>query len=126
LKIAMRIHLEDIRPHHAALFLGPAAGDPGGTLAILIVLLLLLLSAAALLFLGIASLAWLLRPSGKKVDVLPLQTGKDVFWIPMPKGERCRGRLTKTTPRSEPLRGSSEDLTGSLQGRKGRERPRTE
>jgi len=52
------------------------------------VLLLLLLSAVALLLLGIAFLAWLLRPSDAEVDVVPLQTVKDVFWVPVSKGKR--------------------------------------
>jgi hypothetical protein len=96
----MRIHLEDIYPHHAALFRGPASGDPGGTLAILVVLLLLLLSAVVLLFLGIALLAWLFRPSEKEVDVLPLQTDGNVFWVPIPKGERHRAHpRTPSRPR---------------------------
>jgi len=93
----MRIPLEDIGPHHAALLQGPASGNLGGTFAIFIVLLLLLLSAVTLFFLGIALLAWLLRPSGKEVDVVPLQTGKDVFWVPVSKGERHRVR-SRTKP----------------------------
>lgn len=88
----MRIPLEDIGPHQAALFREPASGDPGGTLAILIALLLLLLSAVAILCLGITLLAWLFRPSGKEVDIVPLQTGKYAFWIPVSKRERRRAR----------------------------------
>jgi hypothetical protein len=97
LRIAVRISPEDIGHHHAALFLGPASGDPGGTLAILVVLLLLLLSAVVLLLLGIALLAWLFRPSEKEVDVVPLQTDGNVFWVPIPKGERRRAHPRTTS-----------------------------
>lgn len=92
MRIAMQIPLEDIGTHHAALFWEPTSADPGGTLAILIVIFLLLLSAVALLFLGIALLAWLFRPDGEEVDVVPLQTEKGVFWVPVSKGERRRAR----------------------------------